>query len=142
MFPPWIESRFYPGGARQQWRLGHFREDRPPAALEPEIVEVDYRRMLTEIGVGEAFVLALYLTWGTTPPKRIPAAPRRPESKEQIQEDVEGLIAALRQNLRIKVGWDESKIDRLIELERERLGNLPLQTLMGAAIERWERDNR
>jgi len=40
----------------------------------------------------------------------------------------------LRQNLRIKVGWDESKIDRLIEYERERLGNVPLQTLMGAPL--------
>jgi hypothetical protein len=27
-------------------------------------VEVDYPRMLTEIAVGECFVLALYLTWG------------------------------------------------------------------------------
>jgi hypothetical protein len=98
--------------------------------------------MLTEIAVGECFVLALYLTWGGMPRRpRSSASPAR-ESKEQIQEDVEGLIAALRQNLRIKVGWDESKIDRLIEYERERLGNLPLQTLMGAAIERWERDNR
>jgi hypothetical protein len=30
------------------------------------VVRVDYRRMLTEIGAGEAFVLALYLTWGRT----------------------------------------------------------------------------
>jgi hypothetical protein len=97
--------------------------------------------MLTEIAVGECFVLALYLTWGRTPPKRTVSPPRASESKEQIQEDVDGLIAALRQNLRIKVGWDESKIDRLIEYERERLGNAPLQTLMGSAIERWERDN-
>jgi hypothetical protein len=51
-------------------------------------------------------------------------------------------LAALRQNLRLKVGWDESKIDRLIQLERERLPKASLQTLMEAAIERWERDNR
>jgi hypothetical protein len=99
--------------------------------------------MLTEIAAGEAFVMALYLTWGRTLPQRVSQSRRIiPESKEQIQEDVDGLIAALRQNLRIKVGWDEAKVDRLIAYERERLGNLPLQTLMGAAIDRWERDNR
>jgi hypothetical protein len=51
-------------------------------------------------------------------------------------------IPALRQNLRVKVGWDDSKIDRLIDLERERMPNASLQTLMESAIERWERDNR
>jgi hypothetical protein len=51
-------------------------------------------------------------------------------------------LAALRQNLRLKVGWDESKIDRLIQLERERMPKASLQTLMEAAIDRWERDNR
>ena len=51
-------------------------------------------------------------------------------------------IANLRQNLRIKVGWDETKIDRLIDLERERMPNASLQVLMESAIERWERDNR
>ena len=64
----------------------------------------------------------------------------RPERVVDARQD--GLIAALRQNLRIKVGWDEAKIDRLIEYEREKLGNLPIQRLMGSAIERWERDNR
>jgi hypothetical protein len=58
------------------------------------------------------------------------------------QEGNSSALAALRQNLRLKVGWDESKIDRLIELERERLPKASLQTLMEAAIERWERDNR
>ncbi len=51
-------------------------------------------------------------------------------------------LAALRQNLRLKVGWDESKIDRLIQLEQERMPKASLQTLMEAAIDRWERDNR
>ena len=58
------------------------------------------------------------------------------------QEGNPSALAALRQNLRLKVGWDESKIDRLIQLERERLPKASLQTLMEAAIERWERDNR
>jgi hypothetical protein len=98
--------------------------------------------MLTEIAVGECFVLALYLTWGLAPRKRGTLAFRPPASKEEIEQDVAGLISAGRQNLLIKVGWDEAKVDRLIEYEREKLGNLPLQTLIGAAIERWERDNR
>ena len=98
--------------------------------------------MLTEIGVAECFVLAMYLTWGRTLERRKASGAQPLVSKEESEKDVAELIAALRQNLRIKVGWDESKIDRLIEYEHERLGNVPLQTLMGAAIERWERDNR
>jgi hypothetical protein len=48
----------------------------------------------------------------------------------------------LRQNLRLKLGYNEPAIDRLIELERERLPDASLPVLMQAAIERWERDNR
>jgi hypothetical protein len=144
LFPPWVQTNTsYSAWPTQRWKLGHAPFSPSPAPPDRRsFIEVDYPRMLTEIGVAECFVLALYLTWGRTLPKRISSPPPAPESKEQIQEDVDGLIAALRQNLRIKVGWDESKIDRLIEYERERLGNVPLQTLMGAAIERWERDNR
>jgi hypothetical protein len=105
-------------------------------------MDVDYRRMLTEIAAGESFVLALYLTWGRMPPKRRSSASPPLMSKEEVQRDDAELIAALRQNLRLKVGHDEEKIDRLIDLERERLPNAPLQTLMASAIERWERDNR
>jgi hypothetical protein len=50
--------------------------------------------------------------------------------------------AALRQNLRLKAGYDESAIERLIQLEREREPDATLSTLMEAAIERWERENR
>ena len=149
LWPPWVQIDPTRGLLpAQRWNLGHAPLFDGPHAHETSpgwrlsYDKVDYPGMFTEIAVGECFVLALYLTWG-----RISSRPRAcvshvPESKEQIQEDVDGLIAALRQNLRIKVGWDESKIDRQIEYERERLGNLPLQTLMGAAIERWERDNR
>jgi hypothetical protein len=52
------------------------------------------------------------------------------------------VIAGLRQNLRLKVSYDEEKIDRLIEHERQRLPKASLQVLMESAIERWERDNR
>jgi hypothetical protein len=50
--------------------------------------------------------------------------------------------ATLRQNLRLKLGYNELAIDRLIQLEREKLPDASLQTLMEAAIERWERENR
>lgn len=52
------------------------------------------------------------------------------------------VIESLRQNLRLKTGYNEPLIDRLIQFEQERLPNAPLQTLMESAIERWERDNR
>jgi len=50
--------------------------------------------------------------------------------------------SALRQNLRLKCGFDEGKIDRLIEHERSQNPNASADTLMEAAIERWERENR
>jgi hypothetical protein len=64
MFPPWIEHE----GERQvvATRLWHARVDKGPNIDYAGIVsvDVDYRRMWTEIAVGEAFVLALFLTWG------------------------------------------------------------------------------
>lgn len=142
MFPPWVKTATYPGGLTRRWRLGHAREDLPPAAVLPDLVDVDYRRMLTEIGAGESFVLALYLTWGRMGPKRRSWAPVPPISKAKVQDEQAGLAEAGRQSLRLKVGYDEEKIDRLIEYEREKLGDLPLHILMAAAGERWERDNR
>jgi hypothetical protein len=55
-------------------------------------------------------------------------------------------VAELRQNLRVKVFYDEAKIDRLVEFERDervRKGQKPadMETLLMAAVERWERDN-
>jgi uncharacterized membrane protein len=51
--------------------MGHSREDRDPIihTFAQSSVDVDYRRMLAEIAVGECFVLALYLTWGRAPKK-------------------------------------------------------------------------
>jgi len=65
-------------------------------------------------------------------------------SSPRVQRQVEDptVLAGLRQNLRLKVGYNEATIDRLIQLERERLPNATLQTLMEVAIERWERENR
>jgi hypothetical protein len=57
-----------------------------------------------------------------------------------------GRRAALRQDLRRKVLYDEAKIDRLIEFEREELARKgqreeAVEDLMERAIARWERDN-
>jgi hypothetical protein len=65
--------------------------------------------------------------------KRGTAVERRSSNKENI--------ASLRQNLRVKVMYDEATIDRLIELEREKTPNASLAQLMRNAIDRWERDN-
>jgi len=148
MFPPWVSidvptrtvlhSEYLASEMPKYPRIDQF-----PIWFSRDVAAViDYKMLATRIGLGECFVLALYLTWGRMPRRLESSRARAPESKAQVQEDVAGLIAALRQSLRVKVGWDEAKIDRLIEYERERLGNLPLQTLMAAAIERWERDNR
>jgi len=53
---------------------------------------------------------------------------------------------ALRKNLRLKVMYDEAKIDRLIEFEADELKRKhrpmePVESLMERAIARWERDN-
>ena len=48
----------------------------------------------------------------------------------------------LRQNLRVKLLYQEDKIDAVIEFERERDPSASTNQLMRAAIARWERDNR
>jgi hypothetical protein len=71
--------------------------------------------------------------------KTIAANPRlTPASKAPSP----AVIESLRQNLRLKTGYNEPLIDRLIQFERGRLPNGSLQTWMEAAIERYERDNR
>jgi hypothetical protein len=66
MFPPWVQTNTSPGvWPHQRWKLSHAPFS--PGPVPPDrwsFVEVDYPRMLTEIAVGESFVLALYLTWG------------------------------------------------------------------------------
>lgn len=51
-------------------------------------------------------------------------------------------IERLHQNLRLKTGYNEEIIQRLIQFERERLPNANMEVWMEAAIDRWERDNR
>jgi hypothetical protein len=76
-------------------------------------------------------------------PQRQAVGPINPyANKPQTQTSDSATIVRLRQNLRLKVGYNEETIDRLIGLERERMPAAPLSTLMEAAIERWERENR
>ena len=76
MFPPWIEYQIISTQPQAVvTRLWHAPADsRGPKIDEPDLgfifVDVDYRRMLTEIAVGECFVLALFLTWGRTRDER------------------------------------------------------------------------
>jgi len=51
-------------------------------------------------------------------------------------------LAQLRRNLLLKTLGNDSTVDSLIDLERERMPNTSLEVLMETAIERWERDNR
>jgi hypothetical protein len=77
------------------------------------------------------------------PKKQLPsvqAPPTMPNAYSARRE-------ALRQNLRIKVTYDEAKIDRLIEIESSELKrkgepDATVEDLMERAIERWERENR
>jgi hypothetical protein len=65
LFPPWAQINTYGGRyPTQRVKLWHARIDRAPVETTRwQTPEVDYDRMLTEIAVGECFVLALYLTW-------------------------------------------------------------------------------
>jgi hypothetical protein len=66
LFPPWVQTNTsYSAWPTQRWKLGHAPFSPSPAPPDRRsFIEVDYPRMLTEIGVAECFVLALYLTWG------------------------------------------------------------------------------
>jgi len=68
MFPPYVFIHMDEGTIFAGWpSLGHPRIDQFPIRVSLDLVAVvDYRRMLLEMGVGEAFVMALYLTWGRT----------------------------------------------------------------------------
>jgi len=143
-FPPWIETTTSPGRfPAQRWKLWHaplWHEPAPPNRWAT--IEVDYCRMLTEISVGECFVIALFLTWGRTREKGGVLKPQIANTGPPERSEDAATIAALRQNLRLKVLYNEEAIDRLIEFERSRTPGASFQTLMEAAIERWERDNR
>lgn len=71
-------------------------------------------------------------------PTRVPA-PDRPVMPENSDD---ATLAILRQNLRLKVLYDEAKIERLIDFERQQNPRASAAELLSAAIERWERHNR
>ncbi len=63
-FPPWVGIVKIGERTGQRINLGHALYSHDPHEWnrwEPQ--EVNYPRMLTEIAVGECFVLALSLTW-------------------------------------------------------------------------------
>jgi hypothetical protein len=66
LFPPWRETLVRVGDFRAYsdplWHAPLFRP--PPPTNGSWHSEVDYRRMFTEIAIGEGLVLALYSTWG------------------------------------------------------------------------------
>src|SRR5262245_46875554 len=73
-------------------------------------------------------------------PQTMPA----PEGKALLDSVLSEADAAgvLRQNLRLKFLYDETKIDQAIEFERQRQPQASEEELMRAAIARWERENR
>ena len=64
-FPPWMETiKRGESAPAQHVKLWHAVYSHTPAKLNTWVsYGVDYPRMLSEIAVGECFVLALYLTW-------------------------------------------------------------------------------
>ena len=143
LWPPWVQTNTVSGRLPQRWKLGHAPFAPSPAPPDRwSFVEVDYPRMLTEITVGECFVLALYFTWGTSGQKAVSSTIQPSTAKAEHPIENPAVLAALRQNLRLKALYNEEVIDRLIAFERERMPHVTLQALMESAIERWERDNR
>jgi len=68
MFPPWQIIRTRDGSIfyfPENLNLGHPRIDQLPLEVNSNYAAVvNYKKLLTEIALGESFVLALYLTWG------------------------------------------------------------------------------
>lgn len=73
--------------------------------------------------------------------REIPAQGKDRPANQSPSQNYE-VLASLRRNLRLKVMYDEAKIDRLIDFERRKNPNAREVELMQAAIDRWERDNR
>ena len=78
IFPPWEVIRVPDGEVFHHWSPAndqinesqmpkHPRIDQLPIWFSTHIcADIDYKTLLTKIGLGECFVLALYLTWGKT----------------------------------------------------------------------------
>ena len=54
-----------------------------------------------------------------------------PESEDELYQD-----------LYVKVGYDHARVERLVDLERERFPDASRYYLLKSAIRHWERDNR
>ena len=101
------------------------------------------------VGVLACVILYIFLKRSKAPDKIVSlpqskhpeSLPKPQQSRPAVPQNQE-LITQLRQNLRLKVMYDEAKIDRLIDFERQRNPNGNEVELMQAAIERWERQNR
>ena len=66
-------------------------------------------------------------------------------NKSYLAEDVFGASlnqAVLYNNLLSKIGGDRSVVDKLIDLERQRLSDATRYIWIKDAIERWENDNQ
>ena len=75
--------------------------------------------------------------------KRRGVRPRPKLNSKPLRMSMDAAVKAdLRQNLRLKVLYDEERIERLIDFERQRMPGASIEALMQAAIERWERENR
>jgi hypothetical protein len=98
------------------------------------------------LGLGVGFCGGLVYS-GMSKKKRKPrvAMPAPPTPRISLEELIAGgpptAADDLRQNLRLKFMYDEDKVDRAIQLERERDPGAGVEELMKAAIQRWERDN-
>ncbi len=95
--------------------------------------------------------IGLWKVWRSRSQKGIPvrpldlALPNGVQVRSRVHaahESDPSIVTSLRQNLRLKVMHDEDKVERLIDMERERAPNASHRELLEAAIERWERDNR
>jgi hypothetical protein len=75
-----------------------------------------------------------------------PAAPSHEEavgaSVLETMLSQESMADRLRQDLRVKLLYDEAKVNAAIEFERQRNPSASEEEWMQAAIFRWERENR
>jgi hypothetical protein len=99
----------------------------------------NYSDLLIGFGSGVLVCVILYLLLKRS---KVPGPRSLPKPQARAIPANQELIGRLRQNLRLKVLYDEDKIDRLIDFERHRNPKGSEADLMQSAIERWERQNR
>ena len=79
------------------------------------------------IGIALAFAVGMKLTRGN----KLNNAPPKPLAE-----------TALLRKLTLRASGDKAMVERLIALEQKRQPNATRRSLIVAALERWERDNR